>query len=754
MSWTKVVGEVRKAVRTGAVPRRVAAALVTAVLVSSTLSNARAQTASLRGRVVDASDQPLNGVNVALRGDGGILLGTGTTDGFYLITRIPPGTYTLSYSFIGFRTRTDTLVFTPGDNVSRNVVLQEDPSELAAVTVEGERADGRAYEAGLRTIRGADIGLVPSTSLSTDLAGFLVTEPGVVTVGDRGGQLFVRGSTPAQNIFLIDGMRVYQPLHVMNAYSVYPAEIVAFADIFSSGYGAYYGGRTGAVVDVNTRNGNKRRVAGSGSLSPFMGGLHVEIPVLKDRISVLASARQSLVDRYGDRLTGQELPFRYGDRFVKMHAFLSETSNFAVTGLRSNDRGNLAAAAGTDREIAWSNAAYGGNYFYLSPVLPVLTEITVSSTQFTMTKSENGEVQQSSNVASFDGSFNFAYLLGWYQVHFGIFAQSTKFRYALSPEVADRVAEFVTEGGVFLEARFRPSSGLNFSPGLRIQTFPSRTQSYLEPRMRLSVPIRFMPGASTIAASWGVYHQGVIALTDDRSVSDVFTAWAPSAHGEPVPRSVHYGVGFSTQVERLHLSAEAYRRSVEHVGFPELGATLNADTDLLQVDGYSRGIDFAADYARRNLFVRATYGLSETRYRHEGESFAPPHDRRHTLSLASQLRTGPWRFSVLWQYGSGLPFTMINGLYNRLPVSRDPTDDAGVRQILFADSFAGRLPAYHRLDMSAERDVPLTATTTLTIQAALINSYDRSNWFDIDYETLERLDQIPIVPSFGARVSF
>ena len=196
-------------------------------------------------------------MNVVLRGEDGRLFGNSTQDGYYLITRIPAGRYALSVSFIGFATIADSLTLEAGGNVQRNFVLEEDESQLGQVVVESERVEARDYIAGLRTIRGSDLDVLPGASLSRDLAGYLLTEAGVVTVGDRGGQLFVRGGTPSQNIFLLDGMRVFQPLHLINAYSIYPADIVAFADVFSSGYGAYYGGRTGAVIDVSTRNGKQ-----------------------------------------------------------------------------------------------------------------------------------------------------------------------------------------------------------------------------------------------------------------------------------------------------------------------------------------------------------------------------------------------------------------------------------------------------------------------------------------------------------------
>ena len=415
-----------------------------------------------------------------------------------------------------------------------------------------------------------------------------------------------------------------------------------------------------------------------------------------------------------------------------------------------------AGDAAVNREIGWSNEAYGANYFYLSPELPVLTEITVGTTRFSTEKYEDEEVAQSASVESIDASFNFGYLLGAYQIHFGIFAHTTKFRYALGPLSADRFKESVTEGGFFLETRLTPAAGWHFVPGFRIQTFPSRGQSYLEPRMRFSVPISEQFGGWSLSGSWGIYHQGLVALTDDRSVSDVFTAWAPSAQNAAVPRSVHYSLGLSTDRRRWRFTIEAYHRTIENLGFPALGEPLRVGTRLLDISGFSRGIDTGLERRWVNAYLRMTYGLSETEYDDGQRTFSPPHDRRHSLSTILQYTWRGTRISAQWQYGSGLPYTQINGLFQRLPVDSDNpvSDAAGERELLFSDSYASRLPPYHRLDLTAERDFALPAGARLTLQLAAINTYDRRNWFDLDYETLQRLNQLPFIPSMAAKVSF
>ncbi len=206
---------------------------------------ARAQNAVVRGFVTDAANgEALQGVNVVLENAAGDLRGVASTgDGIYGITRVPPGRYQLRASFIGFQTYVDTLDLSADERLTVNIALELDEAELDEIVVEGAEETGAArMTAGLQTVRPKDIELVPAPDVSGDLVTFLTTLPGVVTIGDRGGQLFIRGGEPSHNMVLIDGMYVHQPYHILGFYSAFPSDIIRQADVYTAGYG---GERTG-----------------------------------------------------------------------------------------------------------------------------------------------------------------------------------------------------------------------------------------------------------------------------------------------------------------------------------------------------------------------------------------------------------------------------------------------------------------------------------------------------------------------------
>ncbi len=119
---------------------------------------------------------------------------------------------------------------------------------------------------------------LPSAGGQADIAQYLTVLPGVVFTGDQGGQLYIRGGSPVQNRILLDGMTIFNPFHSIGFYSVFETELIRNVDVLTGGFNADYGGRISAVVDVKTREGNRKRLAGLVSGSPFLAKAMIEGP--------------------------------------------------------------------------------------------------------------------------------------------------------------------------------------------------------------------------------------------------------------------------------------------------------------------------------------------------------------------------------------------------------------------------------------------------------------------------------------------
>ena len=198
---------------------------------------------------------------------------------------------------------------------------------------------------------------------------------------------------------------------------------------------------------------------------------------------------------------------------------------------------------------------------------------------------------------------------------------------------------------------------------------------------------------------------------------------------------------------------------------PEWLAFPRFTTSLQQADGEIFGIDariFAnlgpielfAGYGWQWVEYTATQESFGIWYGTEQEAYHPPHDRRHQLNIVAGTPIfGLADLDVRWEFGSGLPYTRPFGFddwmfFETLP---DVTTESGEYRVSFDRPYQGRLPTYHRLDVSLKRAFDLESAR-LTFQAGLFNAYDRANLFYFDVWTLNRVDQMSLVPSFGIKL--
>jgi len=729
-----------------------------------TASMAQAQTATVRGFVTDASNgEALQGVNVVLETPFGAAT---DSDGLYVVTGLTPGRYVLRASFIGFRTYVDTLQLAPRDVRTLNIALEPSEEELGEVVVEAEQ-EGRAANltAGLQTIRPYDIEQVPGPDLSGDLATYLTTLPGVVVIGDQGGQFYIRGGEPSQNIVLLDGMLVYQPFHVLSFFSAFPSDILNSVDLYAGGYGARFGGRISSVIDVTTRNGNNRQVAGAVSISPFLVGVRLEGPIDEaGKVSVLTSFRQSVVEEGAARLVDRPVPFRFNDLFVKVHGILSRNSRLSLTTLQTYDRGRVGedTGSGPPDEVRWRNEAYGARYLFLPGTLPILAEFLVSLSRFQNELGPSDAPIRKSTTARINSQANITHYTSIGEIRWGLFVRTLELRSELGGLYQDlRVQnEFVTEAGLYVEPEFKLGAQMVLTPGLRIHNFPSKRQTYLEPRFRAV----WEKGRHQVSGAVGLYHQEIVGINDRRDATSAFTVWAVVPIGE-VPQAFHMILGYRNRLaEGIEVAVEGYHKRLFNLFIAEWTAFPRLTTRLQQADGRVYGLDLRLEVRRSNFYGYVNYGLSSVEYNARQASlglwygaetlrFRPAHDRRHQLNVLASTRLFNFDLSARWQFGSGLPFNRALGFDGFLLMdgSVDVFEDRGDRRVIYERPYNGVLPTYHRLDLSVGRSFRL-GRGTATVQGSLINAYDRANIFYLDVFTLQRADQLPLIPSFGLKI--
>lgn len=744
--------------------------------------SAWAQRATVRGFVTDnTSNESLQGASVVLRNADGIVAGTATDgDGYFILNRLPADTYTLEISFIGYGTHTETITLTANERIQRTVVLVVQEAGLEELVVEGDADAGvTAVAAGLQTVQPAQVERVPMPGVSNDLAAYLQTVPGVVMQGDRGGQFFVRGGAVDQNLVYLDGVPVYMPFHIVSFYSAFPQEILDSADLYTGGFGARYGSRMSSVFDVQTRNGNKQNFAGSVGMAPILSAVRLEGPIIKDRVSIIGSVRQSLFEEIMPTMFGQRLPYRFGDRFGKIHAFLNANNSFSFTALHSFDEGDIAgtektflgdfqASEKTDSsQVGWDNLVFGGRYVHLSNYIPLLAEIAGGYSEMTNDFGPRSDPQRESSLESIDVSANFTYFLGGgHEFRFGGSYRDTDLRYSIDDgqfEDLTSGTEALTEINSYAEFELGLlANQLTLQPGVNVYMLTDRSQQWVEPRVRAFLRPSALDGRQQFSAAWGVYHQAIVGLNDERDIGNLFTAWVTTPEDAPTPQAMHAILGWNMQITpSLSVATEAFYKDFENLSVPIFSAFPQFTTELQPADGQAMGMDFRVDFQDFEFFEESvldgyvSYSLSHVEYEAQSITYNPPHDRRHQINVLLHAEKDEIGFTLQWQYGSGLPFTKSGGfdIWMLVTPDLDVTEAVGTERVLYGEPYGGRQPVYNRVDLWLERRRE-RGRFVGTLRAGAINVFNRDNLFYFDLFTIKRIDQLPVIPSIGFKLEW
>ncbi len=748
-----------------------------------------AQSGRIQGFVSEEGGAPLQGVNVIVTLESDLVAGTTTDgDGFFVLNRLPSGTLTVTFSFVGFRSHIEQVEVDRAKTTTVRVTLVSAPTEFDELVIEAEREGGATVNAGVQTVVPADIDRLPMPGVSGDLIAVLQSTPSVVTSGDRGGQLFIRGGEPSQNSVRLDGIELFQPFHILGFYSAFPSELVNSANVYAGGFGAEFGGRISSVIDITARNGNKQRFSGSASVSPFLSTLHVEGPLIKDRVSIIASVRESLVKDVVPNLYGQKLPYSFGDQFVKVHSKVTPGIDLSATLIHTHDHGDIAGTKRTilgdvdnranvdTSEVAWQNLGVGGKLVLQPGRLPFRTEITGSYSELTTDLGTPGIPERSASVGGYDLSAQIQYQLRRAQVVAGAFTRSTDLSYSLSgffQEVADIDSVTVNEAGGFVELGVQPISRLNVTGGLRFHAYPNSSSATVEPRVRVSTPFEFSGVSQVVSVAAGVYHQGMVGLTDERDAGNIFTVWTAAQEGEKLPEATHLLAGWQGTLEVqnsfvVKASIEAYHKDLKNLSVPVWDAFPQFTTALQQANGTVNGVDFRAEVTLPSFYGYLGIGQTATEYtaaegvqfgQYYGESqfaYTPPHDRRTQVNAVGRLDVGDVTLTAQWQFGSGLPYTQAVGFDDWIYLTGPGTnllETPGQERVLYEAPYSSRLPDYHRLDLWLERKFKTDRLSGM-IRAGVVNAYNRANLFYFDLFTLNRVEQLPAMPSVGFKLEF
>ena len=298
----------------------------------------------------EATGEPISYANVFLSNT---VLGAATSrDGYFVISDIPPGEYIINVTMIGYGVFKKDIVINDSTSTRLDIKLKKEVIETSEIIVTAERQKfERAIESSQISLDLREINSAPAF-IEPDVFRTLQMLPGVQTSSDFSSALYVRGSTPDQNLIMLDGIAVYNPYHLGGIFSTFNTDAIKEADFHAGGFPARYGGRMGAILNIINREGNVNEIRGSANISLISSKVLLEGPIPKYKEmkgSWMISGRRTYFDRIIDRLKipiGQktdgsdiyfEFPYYFYDYQIKANLDINEDHRLTYSRFYGDD---------------------------------------------------------------------------------------------------------------------------------------------------------------------------------------------------------------------------------------------------------------------------------------------------------------------------------------------------------------------------------------------------------------------------------
>ena len=639
-----------------------------------------------------------------------------------------------------------------------------------------------------------DILRVPVTGGVADIASYFQTVPGVVSTGDQGGQVYVRGGTPIQNKILLDGMTIYNPFHSIGFFSVFETDLIRSADIYTGGFNARYGGRISSVMDISYRDGNDKRFGGKVGISPFTSSLLLEGPLSKaNNVSFVFAGKASLLEQTSRTLypyinDGDGLPFNFYDLYGKVSVKGDGSNKFSVFGFSFNDQVTYQAIS----NLKWNSFGVGTNFIFVPQSTELFMKGRLNFSKYDISLSEENLPDRTSGIYGAEMAFDFTYYLpGKSRLEYGFSLNlfGTTFNTFNEANKKIELSSNSNEAGAYFSYRIvSKNRRLILEPNVRFQGYGSVGQVTLEPRFsgkyNLTDKVR-------LKVAGGYYTQNFTSTTSDKDVVNLFYGFITAPENLPqnfvtpdgsvnevkngLQKAIHSIGGVEIDLgDNLSLQLEGYYKWFTQLTdinrnkiFDDIAENSKVDDvykkDFVVENGQAFGGDVVLTYNSEKLYLWGVYSLGKVTRWNGFEYYAPVFDRRHNINLIGTYTFGEkkdWEVTARWNLGSGLPFRQTEGVYEE-PVITSIGDNYNTGNsteltFLYDSQNNGRIPTYHRFDVNFKKTIESKKMKNIKweLVAGVTNLYSRQNVFYINRVTNEKVFQLPIMPSIAVSFKF
>ncbi len=770
--------------------------IITILILLFVTSGANAQTGkgSVKGFINQESGEPVMYTTIYLKKT---TFGcTSNANGFYVISNVPPGNYTLMVTSMGYDTVSIPVTIKADETTTKKIIVKKAAYNLPTFSVESTKEEARTEtKTSEFKVTPKQVKQIPTIGATPDLAQYLQVIPGVIFTGDQGGQLYIRGGSPIQNKVLLDGMVVYNPFHSIGLFSVFDTDILRSAEVYTGGFGAEFGGRISSIMDISTREGNNKRLSGKVNASTFGSGLMLEGPLNKvsadnpSSTTFIITAKNSYLAQsskiFYSYIDTAGLPFNFNDIYGKITFNGQNGNRVNFFGFHYDDNVSNYKALSS---FKWVANGFGANFMVVPGNSPVLMEGIFAYSDYNISEINKDGLPRSSDINGFNMALNFTYIMDKNQLKYGMELQGFTTDFNFFNSVKQAINQNDNSSEVAGYVKYKATIGnLLFEPSFRLQYYGSLSEASPEPRLAMKY---LVSDKLRLKMASGIYSQNLMDARSDLDIVNLFYGFLSSPVDLPekykqvevdsrLQKSQHiiFGAEYDLK-DYITLNLEGYYKNFSQLTnvnrtkvFPNEDPYSDPTSvyyrpDYLRTDfvietGNAYGFDFSMKYDLKRLYVWAVYSLGFVNRSDELQDYVPSFDRRHNVNLLLSYVIGSnfdWEVDFRWNYGSGFPYTQTQGYYEKLDfnnnLSGNPATANGQLGVLYAGLNKGRLPDYHRLDFTVKKKFFLSNNSTLETILSITNVYDRQNIFYFDRVLNQRVDQLPFMPSIGCSLTF
>ena len=770
------------------------------------------QNVSLSGYLEDLeTGESLIGANVLIKE---LNIGCSTNNyGFFSLT-IPKGEYTIICSYIGY------------DNINKKILINKDKSEkfklspssfqIDEVTISTKKED--------YNIKSSDLGNVelevkkleklPVLMGEKDILKTLQLLPGVQSGSEGSSGFYVRGGGPDQNLILLDEGTIYNASHLFGFFSVFNSDAINDINLIKGSMPANYGGRLSSVLDINMKDGNKKRFSGRGGIGLISSKLTLEGPIKKDTSSFIVSARRTYIDiltkPYLDTTEYAGNGYFFYDLTSKFNYRFSNKDQIFISGYFGKDVFTFNSPDwGFNMKIPWGNSTGSIRWNHVfSNKLFMNSSLIFSNYKFEFSATQNVEgnnLYQSRLYSgirdwNFKQDFNY-YLNPRHTLKFGInntyhiFSPSNFDASLDSLDISTNdIRYYAHEGAIYINDEFNLNEKILINAGIRLSTFthfgpferyikdgsnnlgalstdstinynswePIKTYYGFEPRFSSRYLIN---EKSSLKFGFNQNYQ-YIHLTSLSSSSLPTDVWIPSSSIIKPLIGRQYSIGYYRNFNnnKYEFSLEGYYKNMEnlieykenYIPGTSIG-TDNVDNNLVSGDGQSYGFElfFSKNIGNLSGWIGYTWSKTTRKFNelNKGLEFYSKYDRTHDLSIVANYQISKrLNFSTVFVYATGNTLT--------LPESAFLID--GDLILEWGERNSHRMEPYHRLDIALTLDGKKKGNYQSSWSFSIYNVYNRQNpyfiYFDVNDDnfglTAKQVSLFPIIPSISWNFKF